>query len=241
MSGAMARRAAGATIFVAALTCARSSGAQGWEPTAPDEESVSPTQAPPPEPESPSESDSPSTPIHFDLGADALYMSAPIHGGPNPFGAGFGGRAALTFGHFYAGARVVDFLGDKDVDVSYRALLAGAIVGYEIRAQLSSDTELIVRPEIGAGDAVVFYTDPSLLTKADVVTTASGQTSSSRSDTITVNNVYVDPSVAVLVRWEKFYVGAGVDALVLPGIVYGGADATTWLTYGAGLRCGARF
>lgn len=168
-------------------------------------------------------------------------MSPPIHGGPNPFGAGFGGRAALTFGHVYAGARVVDFLGDKDVDVSYRALLAGAVVGYEIRAQLASDTDLIVRPEIGAGDAVVFYTDPSLLSKADVVTTASGRSSSSPSDTLTVNNLYVDPSLAVLVRWEKFYGGAGVDALVLPGIVYGGADATTWLTYGVGLRCGARF
>ena len=216
--------------------------AQGWEPSAPEEEpaapasSVSPTQ-----PEAPPDTETPSTPIHFDIGGDALYMSAPIHGGANPFGLGFGGHAALTFGSFFVGARVVDFLGDKDVNISYRALLAGAVVGYEIRAQLASDTDLIVRPEIGAGDAVVFYTDPSLLAKADVVTSASGGASSSPSDTLTVNNVYVDPSVAALVRWQKLYGGVGVDALVLPGIVYGGANATTWLTYGVGLRCGARF
>ena len=241
MTSAMARRAASTTVLALALFSSRTSGAQGWEPSAPDDEPSSPPTSTQPEPEAPQESEESSTPIHFDVGGDALYVTAPIHGGANPFGDGFGGHAALTFGHVFVGARVVDFLGGTDVDVSYRSLLAGAIVGYELRAPLSSSTELIVRPEIGAGDAVVFYTDPSLLAKADVVTSASGGSSSSRSDTITVNNVYVDPSVTVLVRWEKIYGGAGVDALLLPGIVYGGADATTWLSYGVGLRCGARF
>lgn len=188
-----------------------------------------------------------STSVHFDIGGDGAYLTAPIHGGANPFGVGGGGHIGLAYGHFYLGARVLDFLGDNDVDTSYRSIFAGVELGYEGRIALANDFDLVLRPALGGGDAIIFFTDPSLLTQspaqADVVTSASGSSGGrgSRSDTITVNNVYVEPSMSALLAYGKVYGGCGASAMLLPGIVYGGASATTWLSYGGRLSLGFRF
>ena len=68
---------------------------------------------------------------------------------------------------------VLDFLGSKDVDVSYRALLYGFEVGYGLRLPAFGSAFWLLRPRFGVGDAAVYYTDPSLA--ADVVTSASGR------------------------------------------------------------------
>jgi hypothetical protein len=223
-----------ATAMAFAMAFARDAFAQGWEANV--EQSEVPPAA---ETEAPAPS-SPSVPIYWELGADTTYVTPPIHGGTNPFGFGLGGHLGIEIADVYAGARVVDFLGGTDVDVSYRSLLAGIELGYDVRARLSGRTFLLLRPEIGAGDAVIYYTDPSLA-KVDVVTTASGSSSSSTSDTLTVNSVYLEPGATLMLSSGLGYLSINGNVLLLPGIVYGGAGATTWVSYGSRISGGLRF
>jgi hypothetical protein len=174
--------------------------------------------------------------VEGELAATASYVSPPIRGGVNPFGAGFGGRLGIAYDDWYLGIRVIDYLGGSDVDLSYRALLYGVELGYGIRFPILAGSLLTLRPEVGVGDAAVYYTNPALT--ADVVTSASG---SSASDTLTVNAIYVEPAIAV--RWTSSgrFVELHGSTLVLPGISYGGATATTWLCESAQLDLGLRF
>jgi hypothetical protein len=176
-----------------------------------------------------------------ELGAAALYLTPPIHGGTNPFGAGFGARLGMSISGLYLGVRVADFLGGKDVDISYQSLLLGAEVGYGPAFRVFEGGLLTLRPQVGVGLASVSYTDPSLA-KPDVVTSASGRSSSSTpSDTITVSNVYVEPALVVMLSSSVYFVALQGSALVVPGITYGSADATTWLSFGASGQLGFRF
>jgi hypothetical protein len=225
-----------ALAVVLVMVFARDASAQGWEPNVQEPAPIEPADLPPV-----AESRAPSpTPIHFEVGAVGAYVTAPIRGGANPFGIGFGGRIGITVDEFYFGANVLDFLGDSDVDVSYRSLLAGVEAGYDVRIHLSGPTSFVLRPQIGVGDAIVYFTDPSLA-KVDVVSTASGSSSSSSSDTISVNNVYVDPGATVMLTSGLGYLSLNASVLLLPGIVYGGADATTWVSYGTRASAGLRF
>jgi hypothetical protein len=122
--------------------------------------------------------------------------------------------------------------------VSYRAILYGIDAGYGVRLPAFADAFFLLRPRVGVGDAAVYYTDPTLA--ADVVTSASGS-SSPTSDTITVNNVYVEPGVTLELASGVHFVAVDASMLVVPGIAYGGADPTTWVSYGAGAQLGFRF
>jgi hypothetical protein len=213
------RLCASASLLTLAVSShARDARAQLWEPE-------------PGEPRTEAKS------LEIELAAEVAYVTPPIRGAANPFGAGFGARAGLDFSGFYVGASIMDFLGGKDVDVSYRALLYGVELGYGLRMPAFGSALWVIRPRLGVGDAAVYYTDPSLA--VDVVTTASG--SSSSSDTLTVNNVYVQPGATVELTAGGHFVALDGSMLVLPGIAYGGADATTWISYGAKLALGFRF
>jgi hypothetical protein len=227
---------AGFLVFATTLVCTRDASAQGWEPNVEEPEPAPAAETTTPTPSAPS---SP-TSVHAELGADTTYVSPPIRGGTNPFGIGFGGHAGIEIDSFYAGARVLDLLGGTDVDVSYRSLLIGVELGYDLRARISAATFLTLRPQIGAGDAVVYYTDPTLA-KVDVVTSASGSSSSSTSDTLTVNSVYLEPGATLMLDSGVGYLSFNANVLLLPGIVYGGADATTWISYGSRISGGLRF
>lgn len=175
-----------------------------------------------------------------ELGGQASYLSGPIRGGTNPFGAGFGAHVGLAFtGGLYLGVTALDFLGGKDVDLSYRALLVGVDVGYAFPFHVFGDALFTLRPQIGLGDAAVYVTDPSLL-QADVVTSASGSSSSS-SDTTVVNNVYLRPGLTAMLSSGGHFVALDGGVLVVPGIAYGGADPSTWISYGLEAQLGFRF
>lgn len=174
--------------------------------------------------------------LDVELGALATYVSPPIRGGVNPFGAGFGGRVGLVYSGLYVGVSVLDFLGGSDVELSYRALLYGLELGYGARLPAFAGTLLTLRPQLGVGDAAVYYTDPHLA--ADVVTSAS---SGGSSDTLTVNSIYVEPALSLILASGAHFVALRGSSLIIPGIQYGGADATTWLCYGARLEAGFVF
>jgi hypothetical protein len=217
-----------------AITVARGVRAQDWEAHPED-------TAPPPTPEPVAETALPATSgggLDVELAAQASYVTPPIRGGANPFGAGFGGRVGLVYSGFYVGASVLDFLGGSNVDVSYRAVLYGLEVGYGLRFPAFGGGSFTLRPQVGLGDAVVYYTDPTLA--ADVVTSASGSSSAS-ADTLTVNNVYVEPALLAMLSSGGHFVAARAGALVIPGIQYGGADATTWVCTSGQLQLGFVF
>jgi hypothetical protein len=185
----------------------------------------------------------PSPPRNWDveLGAEATYTSPPIRGGTSPFGAGFGARVGVNVSGFYAGLGALYYLGGSDVTLSDRALLYGLEVGYGFRVQPVSWAWFTVRPLVGVGDAAIAHTDPSLA-KVDVVTTASGRSSSSTSDTITVNNVYLRPGITAMLSSSTNYVALTGNVLVVPGISYGGSsEPTTWFSYGLQGELGFRF
>jgi hypothetical protein len=179
----------------------------------------------------------PASAVDVEIAGEAMYLTPPIRGASTPFGAGFGARVGVSLSGFYLGARVIDFLGGKDVDVSYRALLYGVELGYDLRWPAFGGALWLLRPRVGLGGAAVYYTDPSLL--ADVVTSASG--SSSASDTLTVNTPYVQPGATLELAAGAHFIAIGASTLVLPRIAYGGADATTWVSYSAELEVGFRF
>ena len=184
--------------------------------------------------------------LDVELAALGDFLAAPIRGGTNPFGLGFGGRAGLVTSHVYVGFTIAQYLGGTDVTQSDMSLLAGGELGYGFVLHESSRWHLELRPIIGVGDAAISHTDPSIVAnaKVDVVTTASGRTTTSRnapSPTTTINNVYIRPKLALVLRHDWQLVALEAGGLIVPGIGYGGADPTTWLSYGAQLQVGARF
>jgi hypothetical protein len=183
--------------------------------------------------------------VHLEIAAAADYLAPPIRGGTNPFGLGFGGTIGLTMANVWAGLAFVDYLGGSDVTLSDQSLLLGGELGYDIVLRRWRGVTLELRPFVGLGNAGISHTDPSLVVNAkpDVVTTASGRVLSGGkpSDTVTVNSLYVRPTLAVVLRHAWHFVALEGDALVLPSIGYAGADPATWLTYGVQLRVGVHF
>jgi hypothetical protein len=239
------RRALDACVCIMMSALSGDANAQQWKPepsqAQPEGSTPGARTAPPADVEIPSSARSRKT-VEVELAGEVAYITAPIRGGATPFGAGFGARIGLDFSGFYIGVSILDFLGAKDVDVSYRALLFGGEFGYGFRAPAFGGAFWILRPRLGVGDAAIYYTDPTLPLKVDVVTTASGVSSTSTSsDTITVNNVFLQPGVTLELASRGHFVAIDGSMLVLPGIAYSGAAATTWISYGAQVQLGVSF
>ena len=193
----------------------------------------------------------PTLPYLFEIGARSGYVSAPIRGGVNPFGLGFGGRFGFNVSGFYFGASAMDYTGGSDVGATDQSWLLGGEFGYNLRIGL----HLTLRPQLGVGDTVLVHTEPSTpgTTKGhvDVVTNASGTVVSggggglvggSSGATTSVNNVYLQPGLTLLLATTNYFCGVSVSSLLVPGILYGPppAQQTTWISYSAEGEIGFR-
>ncbi|MFI5297039.1 MAG: hypothetical protein ACHREM_02995 [Polyangiales bacterium] len=176
----------------------------------------------------------------LEVAGKAGYLTSPIQGGTTPFGAGFGGRIGLALSSFYLGVSVVDYLGGSDVTLSDHALLYGLEVGFGAHVASLGSSTLSLRAQVGVGDAAIMHTDPALA-KVDIVTTASGTRSSTSSDTVTVNNVYFEPSLMLMLNAPSHFFGLSASALVVPGISYSGGEPETWLSFGLQTQLGVHF
>jgi len=205
------------------------------------------------------------SPAVFEFGARGGYVTPPIRGGTTPFGAGFGGRLGFNAGNVYLGISIVRYLGGTDVTLSNYAFVYGAELGYSFPIARVLSGSLILRPHVGGGAASIFHVDPSTTSSSgtsatsrtrnqslpvDVVTqasssattgTTSSRSSSTVSNTTTVNGAYVDPGVSFLFASGPTYAGITAHSLILPSLSYGGAEATTWLSYGLEGQIGLRF
>ena len=223
------------SIVVAGSTVASGAAAQGEAPT-------------------PSETTNVEKPASYEgveLAGIAGYLSPPVRGGTTPFGLGFGARLGLAYEHLYLGVRGMGYLGGSDVDITDQSLMAGGEIGYGLHLASGSAGRLTLRPLVGAGGAVIFHTDPSLLKNAstttsggrsrsvDVVSSASGR-GGGASDVTTVSSVYLRPALVLMYSTGSFFAGAETSAVLLPAIAYGGESAT-WLSYGLEGQIGCRF
>jgi hypothetical protein len=178
----------------------------------------------------------------IEVSGQCAYTTVPIRGGTTPFGVGFGGRfGVVAFGGVYLGISVVDYLGGTDIAISDRSIMGGLEIGYGFDIALGKG-HLTLRPQLGVGDVRIIHTDPSLLTapSVDVVTSASGHSSSSSDETI-VDNLYIAPSFTLLYAYGAPFIGLSAKVLVVPGITYGGDTPSTWLSYGLQAELGYRF
>ncbi len=259
------RLAAGSLVPLAVLVAPR---VAVGEVDIPHGEEAPPTTLPPapgvatetPETTASAEAAAAASTSHFEVAALAGYLSPPIRGGTTPFGAGLSGRFGLVLSNVYIGGKLAGYLGGTDVDISDRSLLYGLELGYGFRLDAFGGTHFVVRPQVGAGAMTIFHTDPSLAgastttatggrarASVDVITAASsssgggGSGSSSLSDTTTVTNVYVEPGLSVMWTSGVFFVGALGSMVVVPGISYSGADASTWVSYGLAGQIGVSF
>ena len=191
----------------------------------------------------------PSLPYLFEIGARSGYVSAPIRGGVNPFGLGFGGRFGFNVSGFYFGASAMDYTGGSDVGATDQSWLLGGEFGYNLRIGL----HVTLRPQLGVGDTVLTHTEPSSPAPrgghVDVVTTASGTIVSgggpvggTSGPTTSVNNVYLQPGLTLLLATTNYFCGVSVSSLLIPGILYGPppAQQTTWISYAAEGQIGFR-
>lgn len=202
--------------------------------------------------------------VDGEIAGKASYLTPPVRGGTSPFGAGFGGRLGFTMANVYVGASVVDYLGGTDVDAWSHGVLYGGELGYGIRLTSGGGVTLTLRPQIGVGGLTVFRTTPTVAsttgtnapvrvsTSVDVITTATGGTSSgsgtsssssssSPTTTTTASNLYVQPSVVLLLSSAVTFVGVNASMLVVPSFAYGENDPTTWVCYALEGQLGLRF
>jgi hypothetical protein len=175
----------------------------------------------------------------FEAAGRAGFTTAPIRGGVNPFGLGFGGRIGFDFWRLYLGASFMSHLGGSDtVGATDQALLFGLELGYNGRI----GRYLTLRPMLGVGDVILSHTEP-IVGSADVVTSASGSSSAGAlAITTEVKNVYLEPGLAAIFASGHFSSALRVSAVVVPGIIYGAAPAeeTTWVSYSVELQLGFR-
>jgi len=149
-------------------------------------------------------------PIDLEIAARGGYATNPSSTdfGTNPYGGGFGGRAGVSFFGIYGGVSGMYYLGGSQsvagVTVSSHTTMEGVEVGFTLPIPL-----LKIRPEVGVGNATM---------------SASGSSSAVGGASIgggSSSNLYVEPGVLVMIPLGTFFVGADVNALILPNVVAG--------------------
>jgi hypothetical protein len=142
----------------------------------------------------------------------------------NPFGFGFGGRAGTSLYGFYGGISALYYLGGSDGSAGFHTLLIGLEAGYTIKLPF-----LRIRPQVGVGNGTFTETEPDgALNPAQ---------------TTSVNNIYVEPGVVVMVPVGPIFLGVDANALLLPGFTLAvpGSSAKTDASFSAHGQVGVRF
>jgi hypothetical protein len=133
----------------------------------------------------------------WEVAGAASYVSPPVRGAANPFGAGFVGRVGRSFGPIYLGATGAGYSGGTDVDLHTHSAMFGGEAGFSLQRRLTGDVQLIVRPGVGVGATLLVYTVPSTTVvpasgpnpasrpTVDIVTSATHRTSAPRPSTST--------------------------------------------------------
>jgi hypothetical protein len=167
-------------------------------------------------------------PINIEAGALAGYATNPnSDSGYNTLGVGLGVRGGVEFLGIYGGLRGMYYLGGStDIpgggSISSHAFMYGIDGGYSFHILM-----LTIRPQIGIGN----------LTLSGSAQADSASPSLSSSD----SHIYVQPGVTGLVTLGLVYVGAEVNALIIPGVDQGDGSSKTYASLAINGEVGVRF
>jgi hypothetical protein len=204
-------------------------------------QTASPAELPPPATPVPSP---PST--RWELAAMGGYLTAPIPGALTPLGGGVGGRFGVALPSLYLGAASTYYFGGSDGGATESTVLFGGEVGYGIHLA----PELVLRPVVGLGGALISHSEPLTASssttsttgrrggRVDVVSSASG----GNSNTTRITSFYVKPGIVLVYDVSSaIFLGAGADVLVVPKVTYADGSIASWVAYGANAQVGTRF
>jgi hypothetical protein len=187
--------------------------------------------------------DSPADPsaTMWEVAGVASYLTPPIHGAANPFGAGFGGRLGISFGHLYVGVTVIDYLGGTDVDLTTHAIVYGGEVGWQFRRSLGGTMALTLRPSFGLGAASVSYSTPATTTSSGTVDVVSNASGGSNTNTTTTVAFYMQPAATVALSSSWAFAALKPSALFAPSVSDGFGGSEAWLAWGLEFELGIRW
>jgi len=147
-------------------------------------------------------------PVDIEIGARAGVATDPSSNlATNPYGFGFGGRAGVSIFGLYGGISGMYYLGTSSPSQTIPAAggantahtaMYGLEVGYTLPIPFVK-----IRPQVGIGDSVISMSGGLV----DTPSTPNGVSSSS---------LYLEPGILVFVPIRMMFVGADVNALILP-------------------------
>jgi hypothetical protein len=174
-------------------------------------------------------------PVDVEVAARVGSATAPSSAYTNPFGLGLGARAGVSVLGFYGGLSVIDYLGTSttvsvagaNANASQHALLYGLEAGFGLKVAI-----LTIRPQLGLGRiGITSSTDATI----GGLNLSGGQTN---------GYVYLEPGVVALISLGTVFLGADVNALVVPGVdpvVTGQTDSKTWTSLTIHGQLGVQF
>jgi hypothetical protein len=148
-------------------------------------------------------------PVDIEIGARVGVATDPSSSlATNPYGFGFGGRAGVSIFGIYGGISGMYYLGTSSPSQGIPAAAGGANTAhtamYGLEVGYTLPIPLVkIRPQVGIGDSLIGMSGGL----ADTPGTPNGVSSS---------NLYLEPGVLVFVPIRMMFVGADVNALILP-------------------------
>ena len=148
-------------------------------------------------------------PVDIEIGARVGVATDPSSNLPtNPYGFGFGGRAGVSIFGLYGGISGMYYLGTSSTPQGIPAVAGGATTAHTAMYGLEVGYTLPIpvvkiRPQVGIGDSIIGMSGGL----ADGPATPSG---------VSASNLYLEPGVLVFVPIRVMFIGADVNALILP-------------------------
>lgn len=146
-------------------------------------------------------------PIDLEIAGRVGYASNPSSTDfpVNPYGFGFGGRAGVSFFGIYGGVSGMYYLGGSTtvdgVSGSYHTGMYGLEAGYALPIPVVK-----IRPQIGVGNSII--------------------TGSADGFSASTSNLYLEPGVLVFIPIGLLFVGADINALILPSVTTGSSSVS---------------
>ncbi len=171
-------------------------------------------------------------PVDIEIAARGGYATNP-GSGANPYGFGIGGRAGVSIIGIYGGISGMYYFGSSQqssaagvpVSSSPNTAMEGFEAGYTFK--LSS---LKIRPQVGIGNATIGGSGQANVNGSS--TSVSGSSS----------NLYLEPGGLVMIMLgSTLFVGADVNALILPSMSNGTGSTTTYTSLSFHAQLGVQF
>jgi hypothetical protein len=167
-------------------------------------------------------------PVDIEIAARGGFATNPSSGdfSANPFGGGIGGRAGVSVFGIYGGISGMYYFGgsanvpspalDPSGSLSVHTALEGFEFGYTLPIPF-----IKLRPQIGVGNSTTTESFPK--------------------QSFSSSNLYLEPGVLLMIPFGHFFVGADVNALILPSESLPLSQSKTYVSLSVHGQVGVRF